>query len=307
MDRHDLICWHTMVGYLKSTDAYFHGADVFSHFGIGGAWGSDGPAKLDGVTFQWQDTAYRAAANLNGNPRIISVETADNATRPIAPWTLYQEDEIVDLMVWGYREHGIPLVLAPDSRPGRRGQAYHRLGCDPYRAGGGELWSRAYGKDCPTDARIRRLPALIERANDLVTPASGATTPQRGLFMTLTAAQERDVLDSVNESQVRLAKLDRRTNYTHAVVMALAAKVGAAVPPYDMRTDTGYPDPGDIETTGEEIARLAVDPGELTAALARALADLPDVDLTPDAITRVAQSTATLLSEPSDPHDPTKV
>lgn len=187
----DLLCLHTMVGYLKSTDSYFRQAAVFSHFGIGGIWGSDNGAGLDGTVWQWQDTTYRAAANLNGNYRIISVETADNAARPIAPWTPAQEEAIVGLMVWAHREHGIPLVLLPDSRPGRRGVAYHELGCDPARVDGGERWSTAYGKDCPTNVRISRIPGLVQRARSIIL---GATPPP---------IEKRYFVDATDEAKFR--------------------------------------------------------------------------------------------------------
>ena len=59
-------------------------------------------------------------------------------------------------------------MLAQDSRPGTRGVGYHRLGCDPYRVTGGELWSSSYGKVCPGDARIAQLPGLIDRARRIV-------------------------------------------------------------------------------------------------------------------------------------------
>jgi hypothetical protein len=60
-------------------------------------------------------------------------------------------------------------VLCPDSRPGSRGIAYHRQGCDgdfePFDFGGrvvgGELWTISYGKVCPGDNRIHQLINLI--------------------------------------------------------------------------------------------------------------------------------------------------
>lgn len=176
--RKDILCFHTAVGYLGSTWNYFNRDDVgvYSHGCIGGIWGGDAAANLDGVAWQMADTNYRAAANLDGNYRIISWETADNAARPIQPWTSKQCAKIVEIMVDANRLDGIPLVLVPDSKPGRRGVAYHRLGCDPYRVAGGELWSGAYGKDCPTDPRIKQLPGLLDQAraiangDDEVTP-----------------------------------------------------------------------------------------------------------------------------------------
>lgn len=191
----DLLCLHTMVGALASTWNYFNRADVgvYSHVGIGGIWGADKPANLDGVAWQMADTDYRAAANLDGNWRIISVETADNAERPIAPWTPMQQLTIVRIMVDAHRLDGIPLVLVPDSKPGRRGICYHRMGCDPYRVAGGELWSSAYGKDCPTEARIRQIPGLIKRAQAIV----NGTVQEDDMSAADIAAMKKDVHDTV--------------------------------------------------------------------------------------------------------------
>lgn len=179
----DICCWHTAVGSLYGTWNYFEGGaggrGVYSHGMIGGIWGSDATRDLDGVAWQMQDSDLRSAANLDGNWRVIAWETADNAVRPIAPWTTRQCAKIVQIMVEAYHVDGIPLQLVPDSKVGRRGHAYHRLGCDPYRTADGELWSQAYGKDCPTDPRIRQLPALVERARDIV---NGGTT-SGGLHM----------------------------------------------------------------------------------------------------------------------------
>jgi hypothetical protein len=166
----DLLCLHTAVGSGLGTWAYFNRVDVgvYSHFVVCGVWGSDAGKDVDGLALQMADTDYRAAANLDGNWRIISVETADNATRPIQPWTPAQCDTLVDLMVDANLIDGIPLVLVPDSRRGRRGICYHRQGCDPYRVAGGELWSSSPGKDCPTQARIDQIPGLIDRARAVV-------------------------------------------------------------------------------------------------------------------------------------------
>lgn len=172
----DILCLHTAVTSATGCWNYFDRLDVkvYSHGVIGGIWGGDAGKNLDGVAWQMADTNYRAAANLDGNWRVISWETADNAARPIAAWTPRQCDTIVRIMVDAHRLDGIPLMLIPDSKPGRRGVAYHRLGCDPYRISGGEHWSSSYGKDCPTDVRIKQLPALIQRARDIV---NGAPTP----------------------------------------------------------------------------------------------------------------------------------
>ncbi len=187
MTGHDVVCLHTMVGYLSSTDAYFRAANgvgyagTESHFGVGGQWGKDASLGLDGTVWQWQDIAYQADANLDGNPTTISIETADNAARPIKPWTPLQCEAIAQILAWlcsreahaecpsswtCHRE-GIPLALITDTKPGRRGIGYHRQGCDPWRVEGGVRWSGSYGKDCPTEPRVAQINAVIARAQEI--------------------------------------------------------------------------------------------------------------------------------------------
>lgn len=176
MARHDIVCLHTMVGYLTSTDAMFRRggwSGTESHFGVGGKWGGDVAKDYDGEVFQWQDTGWRADANLDGNPRIISIETADNApnlVRDIQPWTPKQLDAIVKIIVWACKTHDIPAVLIPDSKPGRRGIGYHRQGCEHssgvgkvpgFLVAGGERWSSSLGKECPGPQRIAQIKAII--------------------------------------------------------------------------------------------------------------------------------------------------
>lgn len=163
MDRVDVVCVHTMVGFLATTEDMFRRggySGTESHFGIGGKWGPDGRGGLDGVVWQWQDLDRQADANLDGAHRVISIETADNAPRAAAdilPWTPKQVASLVDLIVWLCETFDVPPALVPDSRPGRRGLAFHRQGIDPWRVTGGERWSSARGKECPGPVRIQQL------------------------------------------------------------------------------------------------------------------------------------------------------
>ena len=73
------------------------------------------------------------------------------------PWTPKQLDAIVAVTTWACRRYDIPPVLIPDSKPGRRGIGYHRLGCDPVRLPGCDKWSNSVGKVCPGNRRIGQL------------------------------------------------------------------------------------------------------------------------------------------------------
>jgi hypothetical protein len=230
MVAHDIVCLHTMAGFLSSTDGYFRTgngagyAGTESHYGVGGAWGPDAERGLDGAVWQWQDRAFQADANLQGSHRIISVETADNAKRPIEPWTAKQCEAIARILAfesqaenhadcpssWACHQVGIPLVLVPDSKPSRRGVAYHRQGCAPYTAAGGERWSKSYGKDCPTQARINQIPGILARAREL---ASGAVPV---------------VEDDMFESKDR-EKLDKTFYAVNEIILPALGKVAARV------------------------------------------------------------------------------
>lgn len=163
----DIICVHTMVGYLLTTEIMFSRGGFTgteSHFGIGGKWGSDKSRDLDGVTWQFQDTDWTADANLEGAHHVISIETADNAPRlpeDILAWTPKQQEAIVNLIVELCRMYDIPAELIPDTKPHRRGLAYHAQGCTPNIVEGGEVWSTAKGKPCPGPARIRQFKHIV--------------------------------------------------------------------------------------------------------------------------------------------------
>jgi hypothetical protein len=168
MSQVDIISIHTMVGSLAGTDAYFRRngfGGTFSHFGIGG----------NGECTQWQDTAYRAAANYLGNWHIISVECADIGA-PFPAWNTAdgsavpafspaQMTTLANLIRTIAPAHNIPIVLIPDAKVGRRGIGYHRQGVPGYMVPGAEQWSTAQGKVCPGNRRIAQIPQIIQMAN----------------------------------------------------------------------------------------------------------------------------------------------
>lgn len=167
----EIICVHTIVGTMASTydgwldDGY---GGLEATFAVGGRWGRDGDLGLDGVVWQVQDVRRHADANLDGSHRIVSIETADNGAdlaADIPRWTDRQARSLVRLIAWLCHELDIPPVLVADSKPGRRGLAYHRQGVRPgpghehepgWLVAGGERWSRHRGKECPGPVRIRQ-------------------------------------------------------------------------------------------------------------------------------------------------------
>lgn len=168
-----------MVGTLAGTDAYFRRegyGGTESHFGVGG----------DGLVYQWQDTDHQADANLEGNHRVVSVETADHGApfpawsgSDVPAWTTEQVEAIAALLAWLCRRYTIPCELIPDTRPGRRGIGYHRQGVDPWRVDGGERWSTAYGKVCPGDRRVAQIETVvIPRTREIMEDATMPTVEE---------------------------------------------------------------------------------------------------------------------------------
>jgi hypothetical protein len=215
MSAHDVWCIHTMVGSLAGTRHMFE-ANGFggteSHFGTGGA----------GEAEQWQDTRFTADANYQGNPRVLSCENADlgpgferwntNDGGAVPAFTDAQVQTNIALGVaaclpgrfpgsmhadcphdWACYSSGIPAKLIPDTKPGRRGVAYHAQGVPGNGlVAGGEAWSLARGKVCPGARRIAQVkqvivPAIAERVAAVVagdarvpkpaTPASPQPSP----------------------------------------------------------------------------------------------------------------------------------
>ncbi|GAA2008196.1 peptidoglycan recognition protein family protein [Nocardioides kribbensis] len=189
MERYDVFCIHTIVGYAPAHAAHF---SVFA----------------DGDIYQSRDTLYTSAANLNGNHRIIASENEDHGARfggtPRLPaWVPLTPEQVAanaEIYAWLHETHDIPLQMNPDSRPSSRGLGYHRQGIDGNFAGyrfqgrvsGGEVWTEAYGKVCPTDARIAQLPDILTATRNLLEPDM---TPEQ--YKTLADAQTAKILEAV--------------------------------------------------------------------------------------------------------------
>jgi len=154
--------FHTAVSAARSLFDYFNQpGNPCSHWYV----------AADGYTEQYVDTDYRAPAQLEGNHDCLSWETQDIggpfpawSGSDVPAWTAAQVDRLTDIAAWVSQVHGIPLVQIPDSVDGRTGFGYHRLGVNPWRVPGGELWSNAYGKVCPGDRRIAQIPGILAAA-----------------------------------------------------------------------------------------------------------------------------------------------
>lgn len=141
------------------------GADgVFSHFYI----------REDGVVEQMQDTRWRSTCDLDGNPDTISIESWDgygsdwSGGDPVPAYNDAQRAAMVDLVAWLLAVHpSIPPRMATTNTPGPGswGLSWHRLGIKPTAPNpNGLIYSNAYGKQCPGDAKIGQLPGILHDA-----------------------------------------------------------------------------------------------------------------------------------------------
>lgn len=182
MERYDIVCVHTIVGFAPAHAAHFS-------------------THANGTISQSRDTRYRSAANLNGNHRVIAIENEDHgfafpnwSGSNVPRLTDAQVDAIAKILAWAHKTHGVPLQLCPNSKPGSRGLAVHRQGIDGnftvpvntlglplsmWRGRGtiadpgrwvpdGEVWTETPGKVCPGDRRIAQLPDILARAKQIV-------------------------------------------------------------------------------------------------------------------------------------------
>jgi len=139
-----LLIWHTMVGYLKSTERMFlrNGfGGTESTFGLGGKW--DG-LELDGMLYQWQRLDRQADAQWDANVFGNSIECSDGGN-PDNPLTPKQIEKSIILGVLWCKETGNPAVEA--SAWNGRGFGYHSLFLQ---------WNKSR-HSCPNPTRISQL------------------------------------------------------------------------------------------------------------------------------------------------------
>jgi hypothetical protein len=111
----------------------------------------------EGPGIQYIDLDYVAYTSRDGNPSMASFESQGGvgtaAQVNAEPWNDNQIRLAAVYLRHLHDTEGVPLQLMPDSRPWSRGFATHRLGIDPWRVSGGELWTKSYGKLCPGDRK----------------------------------------------------------------------------------------------------------------------------------------------------------
>jgi len=122
----------------------------------------------DGYCEQYVDTDWCAWASVDANTDALSIETqgglGTSAQVNAEPWTPAAAARIADIMRWANATEGIPLAVLPDSKAGRRGWGPHRLGINPWRVAGGQVWSNSNGKECPGDTKVAQVADIIRLA-----------------------------------------------------------------------------------------------------------------------------------------------
>lgn len=103
----------------------------------------------DGTVFQYRDTDFEADANHKANPFAVSIETQGLGE---GEWTPQQLKSIMDLLVWLYHTHGIPLRKV--RRWNGSGVGYH------VQFGAPGAWTPV-AKSCPGPKRITQFHTIL--------------------------------------------------------------------------------------------------------------------------------------------------
>ena len=246
----------------------------------------DGPychfyVRADGTVEQHQDTAYRAAADLQGNDNTVSIETWDayresapnkpipydgngvsgwRSTSDVPAWTDKQITALIALLQWLWKTHpSIPRKLATDSKIGAtsHGVAWHKLGV-PSTTGatvsqtGGMLWSTSAGKVCPGARRIAQIPGIFARAMGTATPT---TTIPTGDDMTPDQAKQLARVQQILENVDGLVVGGDLAKRIEAAVDAAVTKATAAI----LAAIAGIALPGGSTDAVQQAVREALD------------------------------------------------
>jgi peptidoglycan hydrolase-like protein with peptidoglycan-binding domain len=193
-----VLIFHSMVGYLRGTEAMFRagGYDgTESTWGLGGPW--DGP-ELDGVLWQWQVLGRQADAQFDGNGYADSCECSDGG-HPNHPFSSKMLESLVRLGVDFCRYKKRTPYLVPRTGPlGKAAFGYHELRPE---------WNRD-GHTCPGAVRegqlrqivIPKIRAIIEggtAAKPVVHSTPGVHLTVDGIFGTGTISALQHVLGVV--------------------------------------------------------------------------------------------------------------
>jgi hypothetical protein len=175
------LIFHTMVGTLAGTEAYFRDkTSIESHYGLGCRRCPTGAAL-----WQWMHLDRQTDANRTANVRAHSVETCDLHYSPPVPYTnpAWDADQLRMLIAlgrWECANFAIPRRIC--RTPNDPGLGWHGMWDNTAfeLADGSTPWTPSAGKTCPNPTRRRQLidiviPAIIAGpGEDIMTPAQEA-------------------------------------------------------------------------------------------------------------------------------------
>ncbi|NUT08187.1 MAG: hypothetical protein HOV76_32440 [Hamadaea sp.] len=128
---------------------------------------------------QFIDLDLQCWSSAAGNATCPAFESEGGVGADVnGPWTDNQIEAAAMILAYLHRSEGVPLQDMGNSLPTSRGFGVHRYGIDPYRVAGGEKWSSVYAKACPGDARVRQIPQIVARAQQLVNGAAPTPTSE---------------------------------------------------------------------------------------------------------------------------------
>lgn len=140
---------HVDAGGANSLQGWFNNpsAGASSHFYV----------KYDGTVEQYLDADLVAWTQRAGNASCVGIETQGKGD---GDWTPAQLASMVALLRWLTVRYGVPAVSMGSSLPQARGIGYHRMGIDPWRVSGGQVWGPR-GKVCPGNLRVAQFPGVV--------------------------------------------------------------------------------------------------------------------------------------------------
>jgi hypothetical protein len=155
-----VVC-HIQEGFEAGTNSAFHNRTfkASAHFGN----------PFHGPPDQWVDTKDKAWAQVDGNPRWLSVEFEGFATRKESkahgvPWApnANQIENAAQLLAWAHLKYGVPLRTT--SSVNRGGLGWHGMG--------GDAWGGHFS--CPGWKVKRSRRKIVRRAKAIVKAHKGS-------------------------------------------------------------------------------------------------------------------------------------
>lgn len=200
---------HIAQGYYEGTIAWQKNPDanVSSHFIVAGA--VDAPKGTpDGKLAQMVDTATAAWTQRSGNGHWLSIECAGFVPSPLSS---AQIESIAQIYANGVKVYKWPLQLA--GSPSGRGLGYHSMGCN-------QGWGHC---DCPGPNIINQLPAILERAKQIIN-GPPAPTVEDDMYIVCEPNTSCWLIDGVDQESGLVQRWPLSLNAFNAYVDAQVAQ-----------------------------------------------------------------------------------